>query len=412
MRILFISQLFDPEYSIKGLALMKHWVAQGHEVEVITTFPNYPTGKVFAGYQLRLKQIEQLDGVRVVRLWSHISHSKSKLSRAATYLSFTLMALWAALTTTKPDLVYTYHPQSTTGLIGILLKKLRGVPFITDVQDLWPDALSATGMNKDGLVLKLIDRWCKLVYRQAAQIVVLSEGFRQALLDRGVAADKVHLVYNWCPEEQTIAQVLQQQAIAAAPLDVTRPARLVYAGNIGAAQALATIVEAAGQFPASVLTLTLIGGGGEKAQLQQLIDKNQWRNVTIGDYVPAAQIFAVLADADVLVVHLKDDPLFRITIPSKTQSSLAMAKPLLMAVGGEANALITEAKAGVTAQPQNVETVVQAIHHLLEQRASWAEMGQNAREFYLQRLSAAANYARLSEVIAKAVGKYGNTTGN
>ena len=128
--------------------------------------------------------------------------------------------------------------------------------------------------------------------------------------------------------------------------------------------------------------------------------------------MPAAQIFAVLADADVLVVHLKDDPLFRITIPSKTQSSLAMAKPLLMAVGGEANALITEAKAGVTAQPQNVETVVQAIHHLLEQRASWAEMGQNAREFYLQRLSAAANYARLSEVIAKAVGKYGNTTGN
>src|SRR5690606_28314923 len=108
MRILFISQLFDPEYSIKGLGLMKHWVEQGHEVEVITTFPNYPTGRVFPGYKRKLKQVEVIDGVKVVRLWSHISHSKSKLSRAATYLSYTIAALFYAFFSKKPDVVYAY----------------------------------------------------------------------------------------------------------------------------------------------------------------------------------------------------------------------------------------------------------------------------------------------------------------
>ncbi|MDP5131711.1 MAG: hypothetical protein NWQ54_12550, partial [Paraglaciecola sp.] len=173
MRILFISQLFDPEYSIKGLALMQRLVAEGHQVEVLTTYPNYPTGSVFDGYKVKFKQTEEIDGVKIVRLWSHISHSKSKISRAWSYLSFTLMALFAALFSQKPDVVYTYHPQSTTGLIGLLMKLFRGVPFITDVQDLWPDALIATGMHKDSLVIKLISRWCSLVYKHAAQVVVL-----------------------------------------------------------------------------------------------------------------------------------------------------------------------------------------------------------------------------------------------
>lgn len=396
MRILFISQLFDPEYSIKGLALMQRLVAEGHQVEVLTTFPNYPTGKVFDGYSVKFRQEDECGGVRVIRLWSHISHSKSKLSRAWSYLSFTLMALFAALFSQKTDVVYTYHPQSTTGLIGLLMKLFRGVPFITDVQDLWPDALTATGMRKDGVLLRLISRWCALVYKHATQIVVLSEGFRQALIDRGVPEQKIHLVYNWCPEEQRIATVLEKNANST---QGDGAANFVYAGNMGSAQALTTMIKALGSFDKNDLTFTLIGGGVEKEQLKRFVTEAGYNNIFFSDYVPAAQIFDVLAAADVLVIHLKDNDLFRITIPSKTQSSMAMGKPILMAVGGEANQLLVEAKGGEVAEPEDQQSIQQAAVRLLSTRQTWPELGHNARSFYQQRLSMDVNYHKLLAVL-------------
>lgn len=400
MRILFISQLFDPEYSIKGLELMKRLAAQGYDVEVLTTFPNYPTGKVFPGYSVKFRHTEQLEGIKIVRLWSHISHSKSKFSRAWSYLSFTIMALFAALFGKKPDVLYTYHPQSTTGLIGVLMRLIRGVPFITDVQDLWPDALVATGMRKNSVLLSLIGRWCSCIYRQAEQVVVLSEGFRQALIDRGVPEEKVQLVYNWCPEEQRIADVLAKDT---GEKSNTMPAKFVYAGNLGSAQALKSVISALGTFDSSILTLALIGGGVEKDSLKQFVTEQGFNNISFADYVPSSQIFGVLAGADVLVIHLKDDDLFRITIPSKTQSSLALGKPVLMAVGGEANNLITLAAAGEVAEPENVQSIRAAANRLIENRDKWPEQRENARNFYNSQLSMDVNVEKLLDVINKAM---------
>ncbi|PKF71163.1 glycosyltransferase WbuB [Pseudomonas fluvialis] len=397
MRILFISQLFDPEYSIKGLGLMKHWVEQGHEVEVITTFPNYPTGRVFPGYKRKLKQVEVIDGVKVVRLWSHISHSKSKLSRAATYLSYTIVALCYALFSKKPDVVYAYHPQATTGLIGIILKKLKGVHFVTDVQDLWPDALVATGLNKAGLVVRLIDRWCRIVYMQASAIVVLSQGFKTALVERGVPESKIRTVYNWCPEELHISEALDGQNNKVA--DQKTKARVVYAGNIGAAQSLASLIDAVGTFPDPTVVLELYGNGVEKEELETLVKSKHYGNVIFKGYVSSSDIFDVLVGADILAVHLRSDPLFNITIPSKTQSSMAVGKPILMAVGGEVNDLVMQAGAGVTAEPQSVESIQKALGLLLARKSDWEQMGQSARDFYEQNFSSRVNYQKLDDVL-------------
>lgn len=402
MRILFISQLFDPEYSIKGLELMKHWVKQGHNVEVLTTFPNYPTGKVFNGYQVKFKTTEYIEGVKVTRLWSHISHSKSKLSRASSYISFTFMALFAAVFGKKVDLVYTYHPQSTTGLIGIAMKFLRRTPYITDVQDLWPDALVATGMNKGSFIVRIIGKWCDVIYKYASQVLVLSHGYRKALIERGVNSDKVSVIYNWCPEEKLIDHVLTEQ-FQLNKMPPSGPALLVYAGNMGAAQSLKTLINAVSTFDRDELLLTLIGGGVEKVDLQEYIHNFNIQNVEIKDYVPPSKIFDVLSEADILVVHLRDAPLFKITIPSKTQSSLAIGKPILMAVGGETNDLITTANAGITAAPGNVDAIISAIRELLSKREQWPEMGNNARDFYLKNMSMSINYAKIDEMLNMAV---------
>lgn len=396
MRILFVSQLFDPEYSIKGLALMRHWVAQGHEVEVVTTFPNYPTGKVFPGYKRTFKQIEKIDGVKVVRLWSHISHSKSKLSRAWSYLSFTLMALMYSLFTKKPDVLYAYHPQSTTGLLGIALKKIRGVPFITDVQDLWPDALIATGLKRKGLIIRLLDRCCRSIYQAADKIVVLSEGFKRALVDRGVSDRKIHIVYNWCPEEEKIDRILNSSRYR---LDTGRPARLVYAGNIGAAQSLKALIDAVGSLPPSVVGLDIYGGGVEKDDLDAYRKEKGYANVSFKGYVPSSQIFKLLDEADVLAVHLRDDPLFKITIPSKTQSSMAMGKPVLVAVGGEVNEFVERSGSGVTSEPGSVESLRSALSRLLANKDDWTVMGRRARDFYQDNFSTSVNYAKLDRLL-------------
>lgn len=397
MRILFVSQLFDPEYSIKGMGLMKHWVEQGHEVEVVTTFPNYPTGQVFPGYRRRLKRVEDIEGVRVVRLWSHISHSKSKLSRAVTYVSFTIAALLYALFCKKPDVIYAYHPQATTGLIGILLKKLKGVPFVTDVQDLWPDALVATGLNKAGFAIRLIGRWCRFVYSQASAVVVLSKGFKQALIDRGVSESKIQVVYNWCPEEQRISEVITHRRSEV--VGDESPARLVYAGNIGSAQSLKSLIDAVGTFSTSAVVLELFGNGVEREELGALVKGKNYGNVFFKGYVPSTEIFGVLANADILAVHLRDEPLFRITIPSKTQSSMAVGKPMLMAVGGEVNELVMQSGAGVTAEPQSVESIQAALKSLLDSEGDWERMGQRARRFYEQNFSAQINYRKLDAVL-------------
>lgn len=396
MRILFVSQLFDPEYSIKGLSLMKHWVEQGHEVEVITTFPNYPMGKVYDGYKLQLKKIENMDGVRVVRLWSHISHSKSKISRAATYLSFTFMALIYSFICKKPDVLYTYHPQSTTGLIGVLLKKFKKVPFITDVQDLWPDSLVATGLNKEGFVIKMIDRWCKYVYGQAKNIVVLSNGFKSKLIERGVVSEKIHVIYNWCPEENRIEKVLSSNSYT---LDQSLPAQVVYAGNIGSAQSLSTLIEAVGGLPKNDVELQIYGDGVEREELQKFVSTEQFDNVFFKGYLPPSKIFDVLSQADILSINLRDEELFKITIPSKLQSSMALKKPLLVAVGGEVNEIVNKSLSGVTAISGSPISIQNALIKLLACKDEWQAMGNNAKQCYLEKFSIKVNYTKLDSLL-------------
>jgi colanic acid biosynthesis glycosyl transferase WcaI len=400
MRILFISQLFDPEYSIKGLALMKYWVEQGHEVEVITTFPNYPMGKVYENYKLHFKQVENLDGVKIVRLWSYISHSKSKSSRAATYLSFTFMALIYSFISKKPDLLYTYHPQSTTGLIGVLLKKIKGVPFVTDVQDLWPDSLIATGLNKDGVVITLIRRWCSYVYDQAKGVVVLSTGFRDALIERGVEPQKIHIVYNWCPEEDRIDQVLLNSTYK--PVEGS-PAQLVYAGNIGTAQSLSSLIEAVSELSKSKIELKIYGNGVEKEKLEKHVVEQGYENISFEGYLPPAQIFNVLVQADILAVHLRNEELFKITIPSKTQSSMALNKPLLMAVGGEVNGMVEYAYAGVTAIPESTKSIKNALLEFINKFSEWESMGDNSRKYYDEHFSMLSNYKRIDRLLEEVV---------
>src|SRR5687767_11715349 len=196
MRLLLITEFFDPEPTIKGLAFAQGLAERGHEVQVLTGFPNYPIGRLYDGYRIRPLQRERHGSVEVLRVPLFPSHDRSSIRRMATYASFAATAsVIGALVTVRPDVVYVYHPPPTVALAAMTQSWFRRVPFVVDIQDLWPDTLRATGMVNSPALLRLVDWWCRRCYSAATRLAVLSPGFREALIARGVPATKIDVIY-------------------------------------------------------------------------------------------------------------------------------------------------------------------------------------------------------------------------
>ena len=155
--ILLLTEWFDPEPTFKGLFFAKKLIEQGFKVRVLTGFPNYPGGKIYEGYKLRLYQKEYIDGVEIIRVPIFPSHDKSSFKRALTYFSFFLFSVLFGMFLRRPNLIYAYHPPITTGLSAIILKKIYRVPLVYDIQDLWPDTLHSTGMINNRHLLNFIN---------------------------------------------------------------------------------------------------------------------------------------------------------------------------------------------------------------------------------------------------------------
>ena len=201
MKIQIITQWFDPEPTFKGLLFAKELAKRGNNVEVITGFPNYPEGKVYDGYKISALQKEEIEGVNISRVALYPSHDSSPLKRTLNYLSFFASSLiYGLFIAKKTDVIYAYHPPLTTVLSAIIIGKLRRIPVVIDIQDLWPDTLKATGMINSNFALSLVSKICDFTYKQAKEIVVLSPGFKKLLVERGVPENKITVIYNWCDE--------------------------------------------------------------------------------------------------------------------------------------------------------------------------------------------------------------------
>lgn len=174
-RVLLLTQWFDPEPTFKGLVFARELVRLGFDVEVVTGFPNYPGGKVYAGYKIKLIQRECIDGVQITRLPLYPNHDQSAIKRVINYASFAASALFYGVFIAKrADVMYAYHPPLTVGVAASLIRWLRGTPLVYDIQDMWPDTLRATGMLNNPRALRLVGRVCDWVYRRVDQLVVLS----------------------------------------------------------------------------------------------------------------------------------------------------------------------------------------------------------------------------------------------
>ena len=386
-RVLLITQWFDPEPTFKGLAFARELRAQGFDVDVLTGFPNYPSGKVYPGYRIKLRQREIIDGVKVTRVLLYPSHDHSAIGRMLNYGSFALSALVFGLDLArKADVIYAYHPPLSVGVTAALLRGLTRTPVVYDIQDMWPDTLRATGMISDARMLRVVAAACRWVYRRADRIVVLSPGFKRLLAQRQVPEAKVDVIYNWADESSLEAK--RGQVPPAFP--GSERFRILFAGNMGKAQALDAVLDAARllQIRGSRVSFVMLGGGVEVRRLEQKAVELGLRNVGFLPRVPMSEVGVLLEAADALLVHLRDDPLFAITIPSKTQAYMAAGKPLLLAVKGDAADLVQRAGAGVLAEPENALALAAAAESLAQMSCQQLDaMGSRARQYYDEHLS-------------------------
>ncbi|HEX4135262.1 MAG TPA: glycosyltransferase family 4 protein [Bryobacteraceae bacterium] len=406
MKILLLTQWFDPEPTFKGLLFARELAARGHQVEVLTGFPNYPGGKIYPGYKIRPWRREKIEGISVLRVALYPSHDKSALGRFLNYTSFAISAaLIGGMLVTKPDVVHVYHPPATVALAAVVVGFLRKVPFVYDIHDLWPDTVEASGMLSNRRALAMLDKWCRFIYHRAGHISVVAPGFREQLVRRNVSPDKIDVIYNWC-DETTISRTSLDRNLAPT-FGMAGRFNVMFAGTMGMAQALDSIIEAAAlcRYTLPNVQFVLVGGGVERDRLERKARDLELPNVRFLPRQPMSAMGAILELADVLLVHLKAHPLFSITIPSKIQAYMAAGKPMLVAVRGDAAYLVAQSGGGLVCEPEEPASIAATVARFAamtpEQRRS---MGEAGKKFYNENLSLRIGVDRFEDVFARICG--------
>jgi colanic acid biosynthesis glycosyl transferase WcaI len=409
MRILLLMQWFDPEPQIKGLAFAKKLRDLGNEVEVLTGFPNYPGGNIYAGYSIKFFQVEMMEGIRVMRVPLYPSHDASAFRRILNYVSFGISSFIAGmLVVSRKDVIYACGPPVTVGVGAALINLFRRIPFVYDIQDLWPDSLAATGMFNNSFGSKVVGYVCKWVYKRATHITVQSLGVKERLITRGLPKVKVTVIFNWCDEVSTFSELTSTNKLSHSNLCLIPSStfEVLFAGNMGKAQDMDAVLEAGRllQIETPWIRLLLLGDGIEVPRLKKYAKDQNITNVLFISRVPMAEAGTFLVRADVLLVHLKDHPLFAITIPAKTQAYLAAGKAIVMAVSGDASRLVLESNAGVCAQPSNARSIADAIKQLSNlPPIELQKMGENGRNFYWKNMSLDVGTRRFLEIFLNAI---------
>lgn len=401
MRLLIVTQYFWPEtFRVNDLALGLK--ALGHAVEVLTGMPNYPQGRLFPGYSWFRPGTENFEGIRVTRV-PMLTRGRSKgLRLALNYLSFAITAMLLGPLRCRGhfDAVLIFQPSPVTiGLPGLLMARISKAPAMIWIQDLWPDTLEAMGFSRTGLPLRIATWLSDFVHRRCDLVMAQSKAYVPRLTARGVAQSRIAYLPNWAESFYRPPSAGENIADPMAQIDGFK---VVFAGNIGSAQAFETIIGAAlrlRQF--TDLHWIIIGDGNMKEWLMAAIAQHGLgKQFHLPGWRPPGDMPAYFAHADALLVTLRSDPVFALTIPSKIQSYLACAKPVIAALDGEGAAIMRECGAGVVCAAEDeagLADAVLAVYRMNPQERT--SCGMRGRTYYEENFERALLLNRLDEWI-------------
>lgn len=369
MKILFLTDNFPPEVNAPATRTYEHcrqWVKNGADITVITCQPNFPRGKVYDGYRNRLFQKEYIDGIRVIRVWSYVAANKGFVKRTFDYISYSVTSFLAGLFV-RTDLIIATSPQFFTALSGRTLSFFRHKPWIMEVRDLWPESIKTVGAMKDNIFIRYFEKeemWC---YRSAKKIVVVTDSFKNKLIDRGIDGDKIFVIKNGV--DRDVYMPCEKDKRLLQKLGLNGKIIIGYIGTHGMAHKLDFILKCAKRMEKNTnFHFLFVGNGAEKQNLLRMKDELNLPNVTMLDSVPKAEVKRYLSIIDISLINLKKSDLFKTVIPSKIFENAAMGIPILLGVQGEAQGIIEKYGAGLCFEPENEEDFCSKLSLLLEPR--------------------------------------------
>lgn len=381
MRILFLSDNFPPEVNAPATRTYEHavrWAGAGHAVTVITCAPNFPEGKLYAGYRNRWHQVEDIDGIRVVRVKTYITANEGFVRRTLDYLSFMVSGCIAGLFEKRPDVIVATSPQFFCALGGWVLAALRRRPFVFELRDLWPASIVAVGAMRRGLVIKTLEKLERFLYRRAAAIVAVTEAFRKDLVARSIPADKIHVVMNGVDLEQYRPRT--RDAGLAHEYGLEGKFVVGYIGTHGMAHALDKVLEAASLLrDRADIVFFFAGSGAARADLERQVAELGLDNVRLIPRQPKERMPALWSLCDATIVPLRNNPVFATVIPSKIFEAMAMGMPIIISLPeGEATSIVRSTGSGVCVPPEDPAALATAITRLADNPQQVANLRASA----------------------------------
>ena len=398
MRILFFSHYYTPEGNAPATrvsALAERWAAAGHDVTVVTCAPNVPNGVLYDGYANRRTE-ESLNGVRVVRVRTYLAANRGAVRRMLNFASYFFSALWAALRLPKPDVAIATSPQILCGYAGVWFGRLRRVPLVVEIRDIWPESMEAVGAKIPRFAYWLLERVERAMYRSCAKLVTVGEGYRARLLEKGVPPEKVSVVMNgtdlavYRPQPKN-GDLLKKYGLAGKFV-------VSYIGTVGMACGLEVVLEAAEvlnridridvgtennpENPVNPvrkeIVFVIVGDGAHRANLEAEAKKRGLANVVFTGRQPKLSIPEWINASDANLVHLRKTELFTTVMPSKIFESAGCKRPVIMGVDGYAKKLVLDAEAGLDMAPESAESLVECVKKLVDNPELCKQLGENA----------------------------------
>ncbi|WP_027882481.1 glycosyltransferase family 4 protein [Meiothermus rufus] len=388
MRFLFLTQYFPPEIGaaqVRLASVIRELIRIGHQVEVVTAMPNYPTGQVFDGYRGKIWFEEFWEGVRVYRTWIYPSMGTG-VKRLLNYFSFMLSAIGGLLHLQRPDYIFVESPPLFLSITAYLAASRYRVPFIFNVADLWPDSVRQLGLMKEGPLLRLAENLEAWSYAKAGFVTAVTEGIYKILLEeKGVPERKLLYLPNGVDTE--VFRPLTPDQALAEELGLQGKKVILYAGNHGYAHGLEVALQAVQYLSDPQIVLLLIGDGSEKPRLMRMAQEMALSNVRFLDPQPPGYIARLYSLALAGLSTLRDSPLFEMTRPVKIFAGMSCAKPILYVGQGEGARLIEAAQAGLVSKPEDPQALARNIMELARNPGLASQLGLNGRRYVEENLS-------------------------
>lgn len=384
MKILFFSHYYTPEGNAPATrvsALCERWVKAGHDVTVVTCPPNVPNGIVYDGYANR-RTSEVINGVKVERVKLYIAANKGAVKRMFNFVTYFVKSLLAALRLPKPDVVIATSPQIFCGYVGVWYKRLRRVPLVIEIRDIWPESMGAVGANIPKIAywgLELIE---KAMYRKCDRLVTVGQGYYERLAEKGVPKDKMSIVMNgtdlavYSPREKN-GELLKKYGLEGKFV-------VSYIGTVGMACGLEVVLDAAEiisrkeRKDCKEVVFVIVGDGAHREQLEAEAKKRGLSNVVFTGRQPKNSMPDWVSSSDANLVHLKKTELFTTVMPSKIFESAGCKRPIIMGVDGFAKKLVMDAHAGLDMTPESADSLVECVEKLAGDLELCKQLGENA----------------------------------